>query len=105
MEQFVVQPAPVLLDDPATPAVSLVPSGLETLLRIRGHALAAEETFVPTPPGPPQLATTGVFVNQRPVPLVYASPTQLWAQLPSDMQSPFVLDVVTPNGSAHTFID
>jgi hypothetical protein len=105
VEQFVVQPAPVLLDDPVTPAVSLVPSGLETLLRIRGHSLAAEETYVPTPPGGPELASTGVFVNQRPVPLVYASPTQIWAELPSDVTPPLVLDIITPNGSAHTFID
>ena len=105
VEQFVIQPAPVLLDDPATPAVSLVPSGLETLLRIRGRSLAPEEAFVPIPPGGPELATTRVFVNQRPVPLVYASPTQLWAELPSDVIPPFVLDIVTPNGSAHTFID
>nr|UXE44172.1 3',5'-cyclic adenosine monophosphate phosphodiesterase CpdA [uncultured bacterium] len=105
LEQYVVQPAPVLLDDPDTPAVSLVPSGLETLLRIRGYSFAVEETFVPAPPGAPELTSTGVFVNQRPVPLLYASPTQIWAELPSDIAPPFVLDVVTPNGSAQTFVD
>jgi acid phosphatase type 7 len=102
IEQFVLQPAPVLLDDPATPAISLVPSGVETLLQIRGHSLAAEEAFVPTPPGSAQLVATSVLVNQRPVPLVYASPTQLCAELPPDLLPPFVLDVVTPNGSTST---
>jgi hypothetical protein len=44
-------------------------------------------------------------VNQRPVPLVYASPTQIWAELPPEVQPPFVVDISTPNGSAHTFVD
>jgi len=104
LEQVVLQPAPVLLDDPSTPAISLIPSGLETLLQIRGHSLAPEETFVPTPPGPAQLASTTVLVNQRPVSLVYASPTQLYAELPPDVRPPFALDVVTPNGSTHTSV-
>jgi hypothetical protein len=104
-EQITLQPAPELLDDPITPAVSLVPSGLETLLQIRGHSLAAAEAFVPTPPGPLELAATSVTVNQRPVPLIYASPTQICAELPSDVRPPFALTVTTPNGSAHTFID
>jgi hypothetical protein len=103
-ERFVLQPSPVLLDDPAMPAVSLVPSGVETLLRIRGHALAADEAFVSTPPGPPELEASIVTVNQRPIPLIYASPTQIWAQLPADVRPPFAVEVLTPNGSARTFV-
>jgi acid phosphatase type 7 len=105
VEQFALQPAPVLLDDPAQPAVSLVPSGLETLIRIRGRSLAAEETFIPVPPGPSEVGGAVVMVNQRPIPLIYASPTQIWGQLPADVQRPFALTITTPNGSAHTFVD
>lgn len=108
IDRFTLRPQPALTDNlgsPAVvettsnPAISLIPSGSGTLIRIRGRSLAAEESFVRSIPGPAELSGTSVTVNGRPIQLLYASSTQIWGQLPRDAQTPFLLSVVNANGS------
>ena len=88
-----------VVDGPSNPAVSLIASGSGTLIRIQGRSLAAEEGFVGRVPGPTALAGTSATANGRPIPLLYVSSTQIWGQLPSDVQAPFLLSVINVNGS------
>jgi uncharacterized protein (TIGR03437 family) len=94
--------APVVENGISNPAISLIPVGSQTLIRIRGRSLAAEETFVGRVPGPTELAGTSVTANGRPVPLIYVSSTQIWGQLPPDIPIPFLLSIVNANGSVQT---
>ena len=108
VERFPLRPQPALtdvsgalsvVDGPSHPAVSLIASGSGTLIRIQGRSLAAEEGFVGRVPGPTALAGTSATANGRPIPLLYVSSTQIWGQLPSDVQAPFLLSVINVNGS------
>ena len=108
IDRFSLRPQPALADFSgvsgdadrvSNPAISLVPSGSGMLIRIRGRSLAAEEGFVGALPAPTTIAGTSVLANGRPIPLIYVSSTQIWGQLPPDIQTPFLLSVTNANGS------
>ena len=111
IDRFLLRPQPALMESSgapvvengiSNPAISFIKAGSQTLIRIRGRSLAAEETFVGRVPGPTELAGTSVTANDRPVPLIYVSSTQIWGQLPPDIQIPFLLSIVNANGSVQT---
>jgi uncharacterized protein (TIGR03437 family) len=73
----------------------LAPGGIVTIF---GTGLAGETTQSSTVPLPSAISGTSVTVNGAPLPLFFASPTQINAQLRLDQQGPAILRVTTPGG-------
>jgi hypothetical protein len=102
-DTFTVAPAPAFSDDPKVVPVTLSPGPVAgASIRIIGRALAAEETFLCTPIPPQTMAGTTVTVNGQPIQLLYASPTQIYGQLPFSVNGNITIRVTTPNGSSET---
>ncbi len=75
---------------------SLAPGGLVSLF---GRYLSLREGVAPGVPLPSELNGTKVTIGGRALPLFYASPTQVNAQLPFDVQGEVTVRVALPNGS------
>lgn len=75
------------------------------LVSIFGRNLAGREDQAVTLPLPAQFPGTTVTVNRSPVPLLYASPGQINAQLPFDATGRTVLSVTTPVGAFDAAVD
>jgi uncharacterized protein (TIGR03437 family) len=75
-----------------------------TLISIFGSHLAPNPSQASGLPLPRELAGVSATANGEPVPLLYASPTQINAQLPFRMQGWVALRVRTPNGVFDTSV-
>lgn len=98
-ENFTISPRPMFSDQANIPAVRLEPAPRAgSYVRIIGRALAAEETLVCTPGSATAITSTVVTINGRVIPILYASPSQLYAQLPFTPDGNITVRVTTPNG-------
>jgi len=68
------------------------------IITIFGTGLSSETNQFSAVPLPSALSGTSVTINGLPLPLFYASPTQINAQLRLDQQGPATLRVTTPSG-------
>ena len=90
-------------DDPKVVPVTLSPGPVAgASIRIIGRALAGEETFLCTPTPPTNMAGTTVTINGQPIQLLYVSPTQIYGQLPFNINGNITIRVTTPNGFVET---
>jgi Calcineurin-like phosphoesterase/Purple acid Phosphatase, N-terminal domain/IPT/TIG domain len=102
LDNFTITPKPVFTDDPKLVPVTLSPGPTAgAFIRIIGRGLAAEENFVCTSTPPTEMSGTVVTVNGVRIQLLYVSPTQIYAQLPFNVDGNVTIRVTTPNG----FID
>ena len=101
IDSYTVAPRPVFSDDPNRPPVVMAPGPTTgAIVRIYGRALAAEEAS-PSPSvsgRPTELVGTTVSVNGTPIPLLYVSSSEMYAQLPSNVDGNIVVRVTTANG-------
>lgn len=111
IETTVLRPSPAFSDEPAVsggtpvtnpaniPAVTFQPDATEgSFVRIVGRSLASEESLLCTPTPPFEMAGTTVSINGRNIQLLYASPTQIYGQLPFTVEGNITVRVTTPNG-------
>ncbi len=75
---------------------SVAPGGLFSIL---GRNMAAEESQTAPAPYPETLQSVTVRVNGQPAPVLYASATQINAQMPYGVSGAVSVEVRTPNGS------
>lgn len=75
-----------------------VPVAPGQLISILGGNLADRETKVDMPPFPPSLDTTEVLLGGRPLPLLFTSDGQINAQIPYDLPSDTLHQVVVRRG-------
>ncbi len=105
VDQFSLAPPPVL---PASSVVSVgdltpaIASG--SLASIFGQNLAIRPAVAKNFPLPNQLGGVTVTANGVPVPVLYASPSQLNVQIPYEVSGQVSLQVNTQNGSSSTSI-
>jgi hypothetical protein len=100
MDTYTIAPVPLLSDDPAVQPVVL--SADRTIIHITGRNLAEAEAYSPDPL--PGMAGTVVTINGAPVPLIYASPDQIYGQLSAALQGNITVRVTTANGFVETSI-
>ena len=99
IDSYIVAPRPALSDDPSVVPVVITPGpAAGATIRIAGRALAAEEAFACTPIPPTDMAGTTVTVNGNPVQLLYVSGSQIYAQLPFNVDGNITVRVTTANG-------
>ncbi len=104
-EQYALRPRPMLFDQPDSRAISLQTIPTQGLfLRISGRNLA-EESLVCSSTPPTELGGVTVSVNGQNIPILYASPDQIYAQLPFAVEGNVTVRVTTPNGFAETSIN
>jgi uncharacterized protein (TIGR03437 family) len=91
---------------PGTPVVNAAsfapPVAPGSLISIFGEGLAGETTQAGSLPLPLSLSGSTVSLNNSPLPLIYASGTQINAQLATDVQGTATLSVITSSGIAST---
>ncbi len=78
---------------------SIAPGSLASVF---GQNLAPRPSSTTSFPLPLVLGGITVMANGQPVPLLYASPTQLNVQIPYEVSGNVILIVTTPNGTATT---
>ena len=101
IDQYTLAPPPELSAGAIVNAASFTPDlASGSLIAIFGHHLAAEDLAAPFPL-PTSLADVAVEINDRPLPLLYVSATQINAQLPFDVQGAGTLRISTRNGTAN----
>ena len=101
IDTYSVAPRPVFTDDAGVAPIVMTPGpSAGATIRILGRGLAAEETFVCTPIAPTELAGTTVTINGRPIQLLYVSGSQIYAQLPFNVDGNVTVRVTTANGSS-----
>jgi acid phosphatase type 7 len=101
IDQYTLAPPPELSAGAIVNAASFTPDlASGSLIAIFGHYLAAEDLAAPFPL-PTSLADVTVQINDRPLPLLYVSATQINAQLPFDLQGAGTLRISTRNGTAN----
>ena len=101
IDSYSVAPRPVFSDDPAVQPVVMTPGPIAgATVRILGRALAGEEAFACTPVPPTDLGGTSVTVNGNPIQLLYVSASQIYAQLPFNVDGNVTVRVTTANGSS-----
>src|SRR5262249_54270825 len=99
MDSYTVAPAPVFSHDSKVTPVNLAPGPVAgALIRIIGRGLAGDETFACTPTPPMDMGGTVVTVNGNPIQLLYVSPTQIYGQLPFNVDCNVTVRVTTANG-------
>jgi len=76
-----------------------------TLVSIFGEGLASEIAQASSLPLPTELVRSTISVNDVPLPLIYASPSQINAQLPSSVVGRAILRVATTSGSAEVPVE
>jgi uncharacterized protein (TIGR03437 family) len=75
-----------------------------SLISIFGQGLSNETGQASRFPLPLGMEGASVTLNGNPIPLTFASPGQINAQLPFDVQGPAVMRVTTPTGTADSAI-
>jgi uncharacterized protein (TIGR03437 family) len=80
---------------------ALAPGGLVSIF---GTGLASDISRASSLPLPGVLAGSSVTLNGASLPLLFASPTQINAQLPVDALGPATVRIITPNGVADAFV-
>jgi len=101
IDSYSVAPRPMFSDDPAVQPVVMTPGPTAgATVRILGRALAGEETFACTPVPATDMGGTSVTVNGTPVQLLYVSESQIYAQLPFNVDGNVTIRVTTANGSS-----
>jgi len=99
IDSYMVAPRPVFSDDPSTAPVVMTPGPTAgATIRIAGRALAAEETFACTPIPPTEMGGTTVTVNGTRIQLLYVSGSEIYAQLPFNVDGNVTVRVTTANG-------
>ena len=99
MDVYSVAPRPQFSDDPTVTPVVMTPGPVAgATIRIAGRALAADETFACTPVPPTSLGGVTVTVNGTPVQLLYVSGSEIYAQLPFNVNGNITIRVTTANG-------
>jgi uncharacterized protein (TIGR03437 family) len=106
IDRFTLAPPPRLDNVPLVNAASftaeIAPGGLVSIL---GRQLAPEEVAAPGgEPLPAALGGVTAQLNGRPMGLLYASGSQVNAQVPPDVRGPATLSVTTPNGVAEAAV-
>ena len=104
IDSSTIKPAPSLPLVGSMSPVAVMPSEGGSRIEISGRVLAAAEHSTGSSPALAQLAGTTVSIDDRPIPLVYVSPTKIFAQSDAPITAPFRLRVSNPNGSAETAI-
>jgi predicted MPP superfamily phosphohydrolase len=110
LDRFTISPRPMLSDLPAQPAglqpvtalspVRFEPSATEgSFIRILGRSLAEESLICGAAPSA-ELGGTSVTINGRSIELLYVSPTQIYGQLPFNVEGNITVRVTTRNGSS-----
>lgn len=95
----------------ATPIVSNVVSAADGvsapapggLIEILGSQLSPTNLATSVVPLPTALANSCVTINGAPMPLIFVSPGQINAQMPSAASGDVVVQVLTPGGTSTTF--
>src|SRR5207249_3646314 len=101
IDSYSVAPRPMFSDDPAVQPVVMTPGPIAgATVRILGRALAGEEAFACTPVPPTDMGGTSVTVNGTPIQLLYVSASQIYAQLPFNVDGNVTIRVTTANGSS-----
>ena len=101
IDSYTVAPRPMFSDDPNTSPVVIAPAPTAgAIVRILGRALAAEETSpsASTPGLPTAMGGATVTVNGTPIQLLYVSSSEIYAQLPFNVDGNIVVRVTTANG-------
>src|SRR5262245_18446726 len=95
----VIQPVPVFADDLKLTPVTLSPGpDAGAVIPIVGRGLVAEETYLCTTTPPTEMAGASVTINGVAIQLLYASPTQIYGQIPFAVDGNITVRVSTPNG-------
>ena len=101
IERYVIRPKPVVRE---RGVMSIGDYGQSiaagSLASIFGANLATESRSASETPAPLEMGGTRVKIGGRDVPLLFASPGQINAQIPYDADPGCLLEIVTPNGSA-----
>ncbi len=101
-EQYTLSPKPVLIDPPNNRAISFQSAPTQgSFIRINGRNLAEEALVCGSTP-PTELGGATVSVNGQSIPILYASPTQIYAQLPFTVDGNITVRVTTANGFSET---
>ena len=101
IDTYTVAPRPVFTDDAGVAPIVMTPGPTSgATVRILGRGLAADETFVCAPIAPTELGGTTVTVNGRPIQLLYVSGSQIYAQLPFNVDGNVTVRITTANGSS-----
>src|SRR5438876_956701 len=101
LDSYSVAPRPMFSDDPTIQPFVMTPGPIAgATVRILGRALAGEEAFACTPVPPTDLGGTSVTVNGNPIQLLYVSASQIYAQLPFNVDGNVTVRVTTANGSS-----
>ena len=101
IDSYSVAPRPMFSDDPTIQPFVMTPGPIAgATVRILGRALAGEEAFACTPVPPTDLGGTSVTVNGNPIQLLYVSASQIYAQLPFNVDGNVTIRVTTANGSS-----
>ena len=97
-EQYTLSPRPMLFDQPNSRAISFHSAPAQGLfIRINGRNLAEESLVCGSTP-PTALGGATVSVNGQNIPILYASPNQIYAQLPFAVEGNITVRVTTANG-------
>jgi len=101
IDNFELKPPPILAAGATVDAASfgraIAPGGL---ISIFGLQFAPRDAAATTVPLPAELGSVSVTLNNRSLPLLYVSGTQINAQLPFDVSGPVTLRVTTPNAAS-----
>lgn len=96
-----IAPPPLLTPAPVLNSASFTPmAAAGGLISIFGKQLASDDYAYTRVPLPREMNGVKVTWNERDLPLLLVSPTQINAQLPHDVAGPGILRVTNPNGSA-----
>jgi uncharacterized protein (TIGR03437 family) len=105
IDQFSLAPPPVLSANGVVSAGDLNPAiAPGSLASIFGQNLAVRPAVAASFPLSNQLGGISVTANGVPVPVLYASPSQLNVQIPYEVSGQVNLQVNTPNGSSFSSI-
>jgi hypothetical protein len=100
LDNCTIAPSPVFSDDSKVPPVAMDPGPVAgAMIQIVGRGLAAAETSSTTTSSS-NMGGTVVTINDRPIDLLYVSPTQIRAQLPFAIDGNVTIRVTTANGYA-----
>jgi uncharacterized protein (TIGR03437 family) len=103
IDQFSLAPPPVLSANGVVSVGDLTPAiAPGSLASIFGQNLAVRPAVASSFPLSNQLGGVSVTANGQPVPVLYASPSQLNVQIPYEVSGQVSLQVSTPNGSSST---